>query len=158
VGFLLCGSGSETGRLRRLARELGVEQNVCFTGFLPRRQLIGVMKDCDVYVSTSKTDGSSSALLEAMNGRLACVVTDIPGNTEWIENEKNGLLFDVGEYRALAALVLRLSKDSDLRAKLGESACSTIRRKIDWQRNFGTLLDRLEALQQCSPSEIRYFA
>jgi glycosyltransferase involved in cell wall biosynthesis len=146
VRFLLCGRGSQTMRLKAAARDLGVEDVVYFAGVLPKRQLVSLVKDCDVYVSTSRTDGTSASLLEAMSSELPCVVTDIPGNREWIKDAKNGLLFQVGDHEALASLILKLSNDCNLRTLLGESAASSVRLRINWKRDFAVLLDKLTAM------------
>ena len=146
VRFLLCGTGSQTSRLKATAKDFGVEDSVYFAGLLPRRQVVAVVKGCDIYVSPSQTDGTSASLLEAMSAGLPCLVTDIPGNKEWIKDEKNGLLFQVGDHEALASLILRLSTDNKLRVLLGESAALSIRLKINWQRDFARLLGRLTAM------------
>ena len=148
VRFLVCGIGSQTHRLKAIAKDLDIGHAVYFVGFLPRRQLVGVVKDCDIYVSTSETDGSSASLLEAMTAGLPCLVTDIPGNREWIENAKNGLLFRVGDHEALASLILRVSTDSNLRVSLGERAVSSIKLKVNWQRDFAGLLRKLTAMSK----------
>lgn len=148
VRFLLCGAGSQTSRLKAIVKDLGVEDSIHFTGLLPRRQLVAVLKDCDIYVSTSQRDGTSASLLEAMSARLPCVVTDIPGNREWIEDARNGLLFQVGDHQALASLTLRLSTDGNLRASLGESGASLIRLRVNWHKDFAALLSKLTAMNR----------
>lgn len=146
--FLVCGTGSQTLRLNAIAKDLDLGHAVHFVGFLPRRQLVGVVQDCDVYVSTSEADGSSASLLEAMTAGLPCIVTDIPGNREWIEDARNGLLFKVGDHRALASAILRLSANGDLRASLGESAAWSVRHRIKWEVNSNSLLGKLVALTE----------
>jgi glycosyltransferase involved in cell wall biosynthesis len=148
VRFLVCGIGSQTHRLKAIAKDLDIGRAVYFVGFLPRRQLVAVVEDCDIYVSTSETDGSSASLLEAMTAGLPCLVTGIPGNREWIEDARDGLLFKVGDHKALASMILRLSADGDLRASLGESAARSVRRRIRWQADSNALLGKLVALNK----------
>jgi glycosyltransferase involved in cell wall biosynthesis len=54
-----------------------------------------------------------------MTAGLPCLVTGISGNRRWIEDARNGLLFGVGDHKALSSLILKLSADSDLRESLG---------------------------------------
>ena len=62
VRFLVFGRGTQTQRLLKLAQDLKIERYVYFAGWVPRKELLRCVKDCDIYVSTSLTDGTSSSL------------------------------------------------------------------------------------------------
>jgi glycosyltransferase involved in cell wall biosynthesis len=72
------------------------------------------MAGCRVYLSSSLSDGASTALLEAMWLGCLPVVSDIPANREWIRNGENGLLFKAQSPKSLAACLVRAIKDHDL--------------------------------------------
>jgi len=106
VKFLITGEGSQKERLLRLSRELRIDNSVEFTGFLPRKSFLGVLKKADLYVSTSLSDSTSVALLEAMALGLIPILTDIPGNREWIKQGENGFLFSPKDFRILAEKIV----------------------------------------------------
>jgi glycosyltransferase involved in cell wall biosynthesis len=89
-------------RTRGLVRDLGVEDRVTFREDYTYEEMPAVLAAADVYVSCSRSDGTSSSLLEAMSSGLFPVVSDIPANRPWIEDGRSGLLFPVGDDAALA--------------------------------------------------------
>ena len=102
VRFVIIGEGSLKSDLLNLAVKLKAEGHVEFKGIVSRQELMKHYQDADIYVSTSLSDSTSVSLLEAMNCGLIPIVTDVPGNREWIEDQKNGLLFPSSDHRALA--------------------------------------------------------
>lgn len=96
----IVGSGSCEQRLKELAAELGLSDIIEFAGYLSPERLYSAYHSADVYVSTSPSDSTSVSLLEAMSQRLYPVVTDIPGNREWLEVEEH--FFEAHDAEALA--------------------------------------------------------
>jgi glycosyltransferase involved in cell wall biosynthesis len=84
----LVGSGSLESDLRALADSQGVTEQITFTGALGNEQLFNAYRRSDIYVSTALSDTTSVSLLEAMSQKLYPVVTDIPGNREWLTSDR----------------------------------------------------------------------
>jgi glycosyltransferase involved in cell wall biosynthesis len=82
--------------------------------------------------------------MEALASGLPCLVSDIPGNKEWIEDGVNGWLFRDGDADDLAEKILQAIKSRRLFKKIGESARQTAEQKADWEKNFGKLLEAYE--------------
>jgi glycosyltransferase involved in cell wall biosynthesis len=95
----------------------------------------------DIYISPSHVDGSSVSLMEALASGLPCLVSDIPGNREWIEDGVNGWLFRDGDAQDLAEKITFAINNRKMFKKIGESARRTAERKADWKKNFGKLLE-----------------
>src|SRR4029077_136321 len=68
------------------------------------------------------SEGMSNTLLEAMASSLPVVATRVGGNTELVEAERSGWLFDPGDVMALATILERIGRDSSLREGLGQAA------------------------------------
>ena len=80
-------------------------------------------KGADIFVMSSRYEGTPNALLEAMSCGLSVVVTDAsPGPLELVEDGVTGLVVPVDDDAALASAVLRLIRDPDLRQRLGGQA------------------------------------
>jgi glycosyltransferase involved in cell wall biosynthesis len=75
---------------------------------------------------------------------LAPVVTDIPGNREWIENGVNGFLFPPKNPTALAEKVIQLVEDENLRQHFGERCIELVEQKARWE----DCVSRMEAIYQ----------
>jgi glycosyltransferase involved in cell wall biosynthesis len=142
VRFLILGKGSLTEKLRNMAMMMGVSVNVKFVGCVPLSEMARYLRMADIYVSTSLSDGTSASLLEAMACKIPPIVTDIPGNREWIKNGENGLLFPTKDHKALAENIIKLLKDDNSKKSLGKKAYDTVVKKADWQKN-SKLLDNL---------------
>ena len=59
-------------RLKTLVKDLGIEENVTWLGWLTRENLLGVLQTSNLFVSTSKHEGMSNILLEALSLDVAC--------------------------------------------------------------------------------------
>jgi glycosyltransferase involved in cell wall biosynthesis len=82
--------------------------------------------------------------MEALASGLPCLVSDIPGNTEWIVDGENGWLFRDGDVDDLTEKIFYAIKNRKLFRKVGESARKTAEQKADWKKNFGKLLEVYE--------------
>ena len=143
VRFLIFGEGTQTTQLVNLADRLGVKEWLHFAGDVSRRALLGYMRDCDIYVSTSLSDGCSSSLLEAMSLGVPVIVTSIPGNLEWVSNSVNGITFEKMDAHGLAQAILRLVLDPADAEIFGRRASDDLRNRVDWNTAINELVDRI---------------
>ncbi len=142
----LAGGGSLGTRLRKQCEELGLAAAVEITGALEPRELAALLREADVYVSTSISDSTSVSLLEAMACGAFPVVTDIPGNRAWIEHGSNGLLFPPGDSRALADCIRGSAENMQLRAESASKNQQKIRDRAIWNDNMGRVEQALLGL------------
>jgi glycosyltransferase involved in cell wall biosynthesis len=144
--FLIIGEGHLTSKLKARVKELQLERYVMFVGRVLRDDVFSYLNASNVYVSTSLSDGTSASLLEAMTLKVSPVVTNIPGNVEWIEDGLNGYLVPVKDPQKLAEKLTLLLKDENLRQEIGERAFKMVRTKVSWDKNsmvLGNLISRL---------------
>jgi glycosyltransferase involved in cell wall biosynthesis len=118
----------------------GVLERVHFGGQVGQTDLPRWYHMSDLYISPSHVDGSSVTLMEALASGLPCLVSDIPGNREWIEEGVNGWLFRDGDVDDLAAKILYAIQNRKSFKQVGETARKTAEQKADWTKNFGKLL------------------
>ncbi|MDQ3007334.1 MAG: glycosyltransferase family 4 protein [Chloroflexota bacterium] len=141
VNLVLLGGGSQGARIRQILMNGGVLDRVHFGGQVTYNDLPRWYQIADIYISPSHVDGSSVSLMEALASGLPCLVSDIPGNKEWISEGENGWLFRDGDADDLAGKILQAIKVRRSFKKIGEAARSTAEQKADWKKNFGKLLD-----------------
>jgi L-malate glycosyltransferase len=101
----------------------------------------------DIYISPSHVDGSSVTLMEALASGLPCLVSDIPGNREWVEEGVNGWLFRDGDVDDLAEKILNAIKSRRSWGRIGKAARKTAEERADWRKNFGKLLETYEKIK-----------
>jgi len=132
---IIIGGGSQLDDLLEQKARLGLS-GVEFTGQLDHDDLIGLLLAGDLYVSCSESDSTSVSLLEAMACGLFPIVSDIPGNREWIDDGENGFLFPVGDSKTLAEKITHAASDIDLRKKAFKLNIDLIIQKAVWQDNM----------------------
>lgn len=116
INLLLCGDGEQADYLKRLAKELNVEDRVIFAGF--RDDVFEILKASDAYMLISYREGLSRSLMEAMATGLPCIVSKIRGNVDLIEDGIGGYLVDPNDIDKIAFAINKIAKDKNLRIKM----------------------------------------
>jgi glycosyltransferase involved in cell wall biosynthesis len=117
---------------------------VSFPGQIGYDDLPRFYQSADLYVSATHSDGTSISLLEAMACGCPVLVSDIPGNREWVEHDRNGWLFPDGDPDALANAILHAVEVRSRLAQMGIAARQVAEQRADWNRNFPNLFRAYE--------------
>lgn len=142
--LLMVGDGPEAPRLRALARELGVDGRVVFTGARPdAARYLPIM---DVYVSASRREGLPLAVLEAMACGRPVVATRVPGHEDVVEDGRTGVLVPADDPAALATAVAALLADAPRRAALGAAG----RLRVDDRFTRARMVDEVADLYRAA--------
>ena len=130
-----------------LARELHIAERVDWIGQVP--DPTPFLRAAQVFVLSSRFEGSPNALLEAMALGLPSIVSDAsPGPVELVGSEEAGLIVPVEDVSATAAAMIKLAHDDDLCRRLGEAAIKrTSIHQLD--RAMDIWLDLLNLNAQC---------
>lgn len=147
--LLLLGNGSQSTLLKDILVRHDLLDRVHFGGQVTNSALPEYYHAADLYLSASHTDGSSVSLLEAFASGLPALVSDIPGNREWITPDENGWLFPDGDENALAVRILQAAQPA-LRSRLsslGKAARRCAEERADWQKNTQKLWEAYEQAQ-----------
>lgn len=115
--YAVAGKGDIKASLESLAKELNLEQRVHFLGFIDN--MPDHYKAADLFVFPSKREGLPSAVMEAMASGLPCLVSNIRGCNDLID-ENGGLLFDPSNDRDLSDKIEIMLSKKDSWAELGE--------------------------------------
>ena len=127
--LLMVGEGDEKEEGMRLVAELGLAGKVHFSPF--RQDVPDVLAAADIYVLPSLWEGLPIGLLEAMAMRKAVIGTKVDGTREVLRDGENGLVVEPGDVGALAAAILRLAGDGELRESMGARAVETVRERFN---------------------------
>jgi glycosyltransferase involved in cell wall biosynthesis len=118
--LVLVGDGSERQSLEQMAIDLGVADRVKFLGW--RQDADQIYPAFDLFTLTSRSEGTSLSLLEAMSSGVCPIVTDVGGNRAVLGPELASLLVPDNDEIALAAAWQRLLDAPEVREQLGRSA------------------------------------
>ena len=146
--LMLLGDGSQAPLVRKILHDGGVEERVFFGGRVSNPDLPQYYHSADLYISTSHTDGSSVSLMEALGCGCPALVSDIPGNREWITPDEQGWLFKDGDDAALAEGILQAVEERDRLPQMAAAARRLAGQRADWEKNFQTMLSGYELARQ----------
>jgi glycosyltransferase involved in cell wall biosynthesis len=125
--LVVAGEGPALASLKKLAAQLKLQKNILFVGYLDRR---GALLDCyraaDAFVFASRTETQGLVLLEAMALGLPVISTAVMGTRD-IVGPKRGALVPEDNEADFADYIIRLMRDSDLRARLAEEGRAYVR-------------------------------
>ena len=116
--LLLAGEGEERPMLERKVDELTLHDKVVFAGWVGPAQKADFFKACDVICSPSEWDTQPLTVLETFAWGKALVATDIPGPSSCYEHERTALVVPPKDPVAMAAALLRLKENPELRVRL----------------------------------------
>ncbi|MGN1418411.1 MAG: glycosyltransferase family 4 protein [Acutalibacteraceae bacterium] len=112
--YAIAGKGEKESELKTLADSLSIGDSVHLLGF--REDMEDLYKAADVFVFPSFREGLAVSVMEAMAMGLPCLVSEIRGNVDLIDNGEGGWWFDPNDAEALSKLLLRV-QDETLREK-----------------------------------------
>jgi glycosyltransferase involved in cell wall biosynthesis len=138
----LAGSGPEQARVRALAGELRVDQNICFLGF--RTDIAELLAMADIQVHPSDNEGVAMAVCEGMAAGLPIVASAVGGLPEVLRHEESALLIAPRNTGELAGAVLRLIAEPETCRRLGAAA----RRFIEEEYSLAAATARVEAVYE----------
>ena len=127
--LLLIGEGPERQKLESFVdAHPEWKHRVSFMGSSNR--VPELLQAMDVFVLPSMAEGICNALLEAMASGLPVVATAVGGNPEVVVHGESGLLFAVGDSRALASHLSEIRRQGELRLQLGQRAVQRVRERF----------------------------
>ncbi len=106
------------------------QDQIHFTGL--RHDIADILRETDIFVMPSYSEGLSNALMEAMASGCACIVTEVGGNAFLIQNGVSGFFFEPGDRAALESHINRLIEDSHKRIAMGKAARERIETFFSW--------------------------
>ncbi len=134
------GPAAEVETLENRCRELGIEDRVELTGFVPREQIIEDLAQADLFVLASRAESFGMVYAEAQAVGLPVIGTAVGGVPEVIADGVTGRLVPPEESDALAQMIDELLGDEALLQELGAAGRSRARERFSWE----TSVDRTE--------------
>ena len=122
----IVGDGKEKARLCELAEELNVRDSVFFVGQVKNVSL--EYRKASIYVLSSRWEGLPMSLLEAQHFGLPSLAFDCPTGPREVLVGGGGLLVPPGDIHGLAASLVRMMTNPDLRVQLSHAAVENSRR------------------------------
>jgi len=116
---------------QRLASDLGLAEEIEFSGPIARAEVSGQLAQADIFLNTSRIDNTPVSVVEAMATGLCVVSTRVGGIPFLLEDGRDALLVADDDAGAMAAAVRAVMADPSLAARLSHNARLKAR-QFDW--------------------------
>lgn len=141
----LIGNGELFETMKTKVRELNLQDQVIFHGWLALQDAAEVIQHCDVYLVPAIRDCGGCALLEAMAMGLPVIAANWAGPGAYID-DKSGIRVDVPTREAfihgLSAAMVKLADSPSLREQLGKGSLQRVRENyFDWDAKVERIVD-----------------
>ena len=144
AAFLLVGRGELYDELRGIVAELGVGRRVFFTQ--GEGNVMDYLARMSIGCLTSISEGFSNAIMEYMAAGMPVVAIDVGGNRDAIIDGETGFLVPERSPEALAEPIVRLLRDEERRAQMGNAGFDRCTENFEVQKTIGQLEAYYESL------------
>ncbi len=122
IPLYIAGDGPDYDSLQKKIDDLNFADKIILLGRLEQDRLWEYIKASNVFVLNTAYEGLSHLLIEAMALEIPIVTTDVGGNGELIENNKNGILLDYNNKKQLVTAIKNIFDDSEQANKFVRNA------------------------------------
>lgn len=113
----IIGYGEEEQNILGWIKEYDVEKYINI--YIRPNNVQDIVRDADIYLSTSLFEGTSNSIMEALNWSLPVVATNVGDNDHLVIDGETGFLHPIGDAESLAHSLARLLESSELRNQMG---------------------------------------
>jgi glycosyltransferase involved in cell wall biosynthesis len=140
--FVICGDGLGLEAMQRLARRLGVDDRVCFKGWLAGAELAGELADASLVVLPSVWPEPFGLVgIEAFAAGRPVVASATGGVGDWLEDGVGGLCVRPGDPRELARALNELLADPARQAAMGAAGRELVAARFSPEQHVAALMD-----------------
>lgn len=130
----ICPAMADSEQARLWVDRLGIASSVDLLKNVSRREMADLFHKSLISISPSTHDGTPNTLLEAMACGCFPIAGDIESLREWITTDVNGLLVDPTNPHEIAAAILEVLRDEELRNKAAEINYNLIAKKAEYKQ------------------------
>jgi len=145
VRFTIVGDGAERTRLENLIRDLGLEKQVQLKRWIPRQDLLALMRHCDAFLFPSLRDGGGAVVVEAMAASKPVVCMDLAGPGMHVTEDCGIKIPPRSPDEAIELMTQaleRLYQDRELRVKMGQAGRARAEQVYSWD-HLGERLSKI---------------
>lgn len=144
IKLIIIGDGDNRNNLQNLSKELKIDKNVEFTGFVDEATKVNLLQQMWFLVNTSSKEGWGLTVIEANACKTPVIASNVPGLKDSVKDGETGLLYEYGNIQELAAKIKLLVDDNSLRQKLSANAYNWAK-TFDWDATAKTTIELLNS-------------
>ncbi len=140
----IIGDGDQRQQLEALTAQLGLSQQVTFSGWLSQEECAVKLEKADALVLPSLLECGGAVVLEAMAVGIPAIATKWGGPVDYLD-DSCGILIEPTSREALLKGFIeamhKLAQNPQLRSQLGEAGKERVRQHFDWERKIDSILE-----------------
>jgi glycosyltransferase involved in cell wall biosynthesis len=145
ISYYIVGFGPLEREIRTLAENLNITDRIKI--LINPSNIPDILKECDIYLSTSLFEGLSNSLMEAMVFGLPIVATDVGDNRYLIKDSFNGYLTGCKDINLITEKLDKLIGSEELRKRFGEFSQEKIKNDFSQDSMLTSYLTLLSKFQ-----------
>jgi len=121
IKLLIVGDGPEMEFLRNLTSSLNLNERVNFPGYIADDEKYSYLVNSDAFILTSLHEGFGIVFMEAMFIGLPIICTNHGGQVDFLKQNENALLINVGDVESCKKSIMKIYKDSELYKQMSKN-------------------------------------
>ncbi len=138
---IIVGDGHLRPHLDKLIIENGLSGRVLLLGLQSPEDTLRFMRACDVFVLSSRSEGTPIVILEAGALAMPIVATNVGGIPDMVIDHEHALLVDPGDINAISNAVQMLTEKAELATRLGRNVQKRIFDVFSLEKQAIAMLD-----------------
>jgi glycosyltransferase involved in cell wall biosynthesis len=118
-----------------------LEDNIKLLGYVDSNLKMKLLKEADLFVLPSHSEGFPVSVLEAMSYGLPMILTKVGAIDEVLIDQKNRLFSEVGNYSDLAEKIIQIILDTELREKMAENNYKLVKNDFNLKKFENKIID-----------------
>lgn len=142
IHLVLMGVGFHSPNLdkvKELISDIGLNKNITLLEWINREDIFHIIAHSQLYISTARYEGLPYSVIESLSLSKACVVSDVDGNRDLIEDGKNGFIIPSNEPSLFSEKILRLLEDDNLLKKFERYSKTKFENEFNMNLNINNL-------------------
>jgi glycosyltransferase involved in cell wall biosynthesis len=127
IHLVVIGAGPQLEPLQNIARELGVAENVTFTGWVEEMRKWELLRAANAYISTSMHEGFGLVFIEGMAMGLPVIAPDHGGQVEFLRDGETGFITPAGDDDAVVDAIRSMVAAPDEVERMSRNAVALAR-------------------------------
>ena len=132
--------------IKTTIQDLGLKSNIQFLGRLSSKKMAERMAKSNIFVMPSSIENHSSTLIEAMIVGVPCIASYVGGVPEYLQHNKNGLIYRSEEYEVLATHIIKLFSDIKFATEIalkGKNEMRISRNSVNLKNEFVDIYQKI---------------
>lgn len=128
IHLTVVGIGEQESHLKNLAKKLGIEKSVTFTGFVKDLDLPNMYALADSFIIAGTAELQCLVAMEAMATGLPVLAADALALPELVKDGDNGYLFKPGDIEDISSKMIKMFEDKKVRLQMGKRSLELIQK------------------------------